>query len=391
MGLFLRIDINIMAAVVLSLVYLIARRRLDRKDPLNRMFLAVSLIIIVQLIIEAATCVINKRPEQWLIPVSLFLHLILFTVAPILTYCWYIFINKLVASDEAALKKRNLIMLIPVALSFLLTLLSPLYSFVFYIDNASVYHRGTLFPIIAAITYLYLTCGFLTVVKNRRKIIKQEYVPLVIFSLLPIIGGMVQTLFYGVLLMWSCAAFSCVIVFIFLQQRMVQLDALTGVWSRGSFDYYISQRLLCDEGEKLGFIYFDVDRLKNINDNYGHVEGDNALKTAIAIVKGATRKKDIMVRMGGDEFMIIMDCENKEDLGKTVDRIKAAFDRHNSSSRKSYRLECSLGADLYGREYGSIEQFLRHIDHLMYENKKTGTNACRRSVLDQADPEPAGM
>lgn len=370
MDVFLRVDINIMAMVLLSLVSLNAYKRLDRQDPLNRVFITVSLVIIVQLFIETATCVINKRPEQWLIPVTVFLHICLFVIAPILTYYWCHFVKYLVVSDEATVKKRNIVLLIPVILSILLTLLSPFYNLVFYVDSANVYHRGPLFIISAAIVYLYIIYGFILVVKNRRKIVKQEFVPLCIFSVLPIIGGLVQTLFYGTLLMWSGTAFSLVIVYIFLQQRMVHLDALTGVWNRGSFDYYITQRLRQKNNDKFGVVYFDIDGLKNINDRYGHVEGDLAIKTSISIIKEVIRKNDIIVRMGGDEFLIILDCESNADLEKTIKRINASFSEHNKNSGKSYKLECSFGADIFNSEYSSIEQFLRHVDNLMYENKR---------------------
>lgn len=57
---------------------------------------------------------------------------------------------------------------------------------------------------------------------------------MLIFAGLPLIGGVLQTLFYGYLFMWSGAAFALVIVYIFLQQRMVHLDDLTGAWDRVS-------------------------------------------------------------------------------------------------------------------------------------------------------------
>lgn len=72
MDVFLRVDINIMAMVLLGVVSINAYRRLDRQDLLNKVFLIVSLIIIIELFFETATCIINKRPEQWLIPISYF-------------------------------------------------------------------------------------------------------------------------------------------------------------------------------------------------------------------------------------------------------------------------------------------------------------------------------
>jgi diguanylate cyclase (GGDEF)-like protein len=170
--------------------------------------------------------------------------------------------------------------------------------------------------------------------------------------------------------MFSCAAFSLVITYNFLEQRMVHLDSLTGAWNRRSFDYYIANRLKHNSDEKMGIIYFDLDKLKYINDSYGHREGDLAIKTSINIIKSVIQKKDIIVRMGGDEFIIVMDCETKEEIDKAVEIINEAFIQFNVTSDMSYKLECSFGADIFNSEYSSIEQFLNHIDNMMYRNKR---------------------
>lgn len=72
MSVFLRIDINIVAIVLLGTVVLIAYNRLDKQDKLNKVFLSTSLIILLETFFETITCIINGRPEQWLIPVSVF-------------------------------------------------------------------------------------------------------------------------------------------------------------------------------------------------------------------------------------------------------------------------------------------------------------------------------
>lgn len=370
MSVFLRVDINIIAMILLGTVCFIAYKRLDKQDSLNRVFLRVSLIIILQLFFETITCIINQRPEKWLIPIAVFLHIGLFSISSVMAYYWYILVKNLVIPDEANYCKRNILLLIPVAISIFLAVLSPIYNFVFTISSLNVYERGPLFLVSAAITYLYIFCGFILIVKNKRKIVKQEFAILFIFSILPIIGGIVQTLFYGALLMWSSVAFSLVIVYIFLQQRMVQLDDLTGTWNRSSFDYYITQRLKQKTNEKFGIIYVDIDGLKNINDRYGHVEGDFAIKTSITIIKSVIRKNDIIVRMGGDEFVIILDCESNQVLEKTIERITEFFAQYNKNSGKNYNLACSFGADIFDSNFSSIEQFLHHVDNLMYQNKK---------------------
>lgn len=370
MSVFLRVDINIVAMVLLGLVYAIAYRRLDKQDLLNKVFLRVSLIIFLQLLFETLTCVINKRPEQFLIPVSLFLHVCLFTTAPVLTYCWLLLIKNVLDFKTTGLRKSDVVLMIPVVINIVLSVLSPFYKFAFYIDDANVYHRGVFFTLTAAITYFYFVYGLILIMKNKRKMVRQEFIIFHIFGIIPMIGGVVQALFYGALLMWSSVAFSLLILYMLLQQRMVQLDDLTGAWNRNSFEGYISKSIKQSGNQKIGLIYVDIDRLKQINDAYGHLEGDFAIKAAINAIRSVIRKNDVIVRMGGDEFVIILNGATEAALNCTISRIEAALEEYNKNTGKAYKLECSFGADVFHTDYDSIDKFLHHIDSLMYCNKK---------------------
>lgn len=377
MNVFLRIDINLMAVLLLGVVLFIAARRLDKQDVINKTFLTVSRIIGIQICFETITCVINKRPELWLIPVSVAFHMCLFITGPILTYYWFVFVRNMVGKDGSAKSKWDIPLVIPAVLNAVLTLLTPIYPLVFQVSAANVYQRGPLFFISAAMVYFYLVLGFVLVVKSKRKLVRQEFLPLMILSILPTLGGIAQMLFYGTLLMWSCSAFSMVIVYIFLAERMVHLDYLTGTWSRHSFDYFISQRIKQDGGGKLGVLYMDIDDLKRINDDYGHAEGDAALKAVIKIIKSVIRRNDIIARLGGDEFVIVLNVENcsQEMLEHTVWRIENALAKYNEDSVKPYSLQCSFGADLFSPGECSLEQFMHRIDTMMYrskQQKKTG-------------------
>jgi hypothetical protein len=108
-----RIDINLIAAVVLSAVVYIADRCLDKHDLINRAFLLVSKIVIFLLLIEAATCVINTRPEIWLIPVSIIAHICLFVGGSVLAYYWHYLTCKVVPGSKTGNKLRETLLLFP--------------------------------------------------------------------------------------------------------------------------------------------------------------------------------------------------------------------------------------------------------------------------------------
>ena len=369
MNILVRIDTNIIAIIMLIIVYFMAYRRLEKQDSLNKIFLTVAFIVLHQLVFETITCIINKRPELWLIPISEVFHTLLFTVAPILTCYWYFLIKKLVRPRTEGFKKRYLVMWFPVLVNFILTLLSPIYHFIYSIDTSNVYHRGSLYLLSAVITYSYILYSLILVVLNAKLLPKHDFNILIICIIFPICGGLVQTFVYGPLLIWSCSAFSLFLAFIFLQQRMVHLDELTGAWDRSSFEYYIAQRLEQDH-DKLGIIYVDIDKLKDINDKFGHMEGDYAIKMAVSLIRNIIHKDDIIVRQGGDEFLIIIRCNTKEALDDIIRRMEVTFDEFNHNSVKSYRLECSFGGDIFDSSYSSMDMFINHVDNLMYQRKK---------------------
>ncbi len=369
MKLYLRIDINIAAFILLGTVLLIAYNRLDRKDRLNRYFLITSAIVILEIAFETITCIVNGKTGPLVVPILVVFSTCLFITAPILTYYWSRFITTITLPDSRKSRLSILILLIPLALNTFITLLSPVYGYVFYVDSNNVYHRGDLFFLSAVITYFYLAYSMVILKVNRKKLMRQEFLPLVIFGILPIIGGILQSLFYGVLLMWSCAGFSLVIVYNFLSSRMVYLDKLTGAWTRESFEYYISRRFEHTE-EHYGVIFIDLDGLKAINDKYGHLQGDNALKQTVSILKSTIRRTDIVARIGGDEFIVIFECDTVKALNRTVDRIRTRFNEFNKNSSNNYNIEYSYGAGVFDSGEYNFDDFMCRLDELMYAQKR---------------------
>ena len=175
--------------VMLAIVSLIACKKLDRKDQLSRVFLITCNIILLQLFFETATCIINKRPEPWAGTLSTILHLCLFATAPMLTYFWYRMLSTWVVPEEKISRIRQVALLIPVSVNFIATILSPVYGLIFSIDSSNAYHRGPLFVLSVVIIYSYFIYTFILILIHKKKVVKEELIPLLIVGILPIIGG----------------------------------------------------------------------------------------------------------------------------------------------------------------------------------------------------------
>jgi diguanylate cyclase (GGDEF)-like protein len=115
----------------------------------------------------------------------------------------------------------------------------------------------------------------------------------------------------------------------------------------------------------------DIDRFKEINDKLGHGVGDEALKDAVSILRDSLRRDDFIARYGGDEFIVIIDVDNFKMLEDAVNRIKESAKRFNQEGNKPYKINFSVGYDIYKTfERMSYEEYLAHLDKLMYEDKR---------------------
>jgi two-component system cell cycle response regulator len=150
-------------------------------------------------------------------------------------------------------------------------------------------------------------------------------------------------------------------------------DHLTGLYNRRGFFALTEQRfkLARRENTRLLFIIADLDGLKTINDTYGHELGDHAIKDAADILKDTFRESDIIGRIGGDEFAIVV-AENVPASAETVTaRLRGKIDEFKKEHLRHYQLSISIGiAHCDPASSCSIDEMLANADELMYQQKK---------------------
>lgn len=371
MSLLLRIDNNIVATIVSIIFLMNILRRLDQKDKKNRIFTIMFILNTFELISETVTCIINKQPYMWLIPVATILHMILYILAPMITYVWYIFADIWINEDKEHKWQSRILIALPIIINTMLVLINPFLKLLFYISEHNVYQRGTAFFIPVAISYFYFLYSFIFIYVNREKVNKVDFLPLLLFGIFPAIAGLIQSLFYGFLLMWSSIAFSMVILYIYLQHQMMQIDRLTGAWTREKLCTYLKNRIERNKVNNFSIVFIDLDDFKKINDTFGHNEGDKALITIVKIIKSILSNGDFIARFGGDEFVLFLNVESKQDVEVIMKKINNAFNDYNNASNNSYKLNYSYGYDLYNfHSHITADEYINHVDQLMYQAKK---------------------
>jgi len=144
-------------------------------------------------------------------------------------------------------------------------------------------------------------------------------------------------------------------------------DTLTGLYNRHYFEQEMS-RLMDGRQCPLGLIVCDVDGLKEINDSYGHKKGDAYLQKAANILANSLRKSDMVARIGGDEFAIVLPRSSEKDVQEVLSKIKRSIDEHNVQAVSS-KVSISLGYAMRYTPFDS-DQLFKEADQAMYADKQ---------------------
>jgi diguanylate cyclase (GGDEF)-like protein/PAS domain S-box-containing protein len=161
-------------------------------------------------------------------------------------------------------------------------------------------------------------------------------------------------------------------------------DDLTGLYNRKGFLALAEHRVKLANRNREAFsvAFLDLDELKQINDTYGHLEGDRALKDTANLLRDCFRESDIVARLGGDEFAVFI---AEADQAKIAQRIQKKLAALNSPPGRRYPLSFSMGivASDVSKD-AEMEILLKRADGLMYEQKNRKSKSPRRRALGRA-------
>jgi diguanylate cyclase (GGDEF)-like protein len=168
------------------------------------------------------------------------------------------------------------------------------------------------------------------------------------------------------------------------EQQAARTDPLTSVANRRSFEEMAAVELerARRTGRPLTVAYLDVDDFKRVNDQQGHSRGDALLATLAATLRGATRAVDVVGRLGGDEFGLLLVDTDGPTAESLLHRLRDTLDGAMASN--GWDVTFSIGAATYLVPARSVDDMMVRADQLMYEAKRAGKNALRFDVLPRS-------
>ena len=271
---------------------------------------------------------------------------------------------------NGGMPRRSRIMLntvVGVGIAFLvINLFTPI---VFTIDDNNLYSRTNLYVFYLIVDYMLVINSLVTYFKSKAKGGILKFFPIWVYIVPILIGGVVQSLYYGISVIPTSIAVSIAGVLASLQNEMIYHDQLTGLFNRSYLLYLLEKNVATPKFNITG-IMIDLNGFKHINDEFGHAVGDDALVMSARILQSAVGNAGCVIRYAGDEFIILLNTQNRESVEKCIAKIRESFDKFNNAGVKPYSLFVSIGRHKFDMKNESVDTFINVIDARMYEDKK---------------------
>jgi len=363
--------INVYSIVLLIILGNHSLKHSESKSFQNKLYMSMLQITILILVIDIFSR-FDGKPETIYSVINHFGNFMIFFISPVLPSLWLLYVHFQLFHEEQKTKRLLYPLFAINAVNAALLVLSQFYGWYYYIDSDNIYHRGQLFLFCALISVALVTCSYLLILANSKNVERKVCFSLLFFAFPPSVGILLQILFYGIALIPNSIVISFLIVFLNIQNKNVYTDYLTGVYNRKKLETYLQEKVNKSRtGKTFSAILVDFNNFKSINDSFGHDVGDDALETSAKLIRSCLRANDFIARFGGDEFCIVLNTSDRIELEEIVCRINQHIEKYNHSSQKPYIISFSTGFAVFDYNFHrNVEGFQKHIDRLMYENKR---------------------
>lgn len=372
---FTYLEVNISCILIILIILNLHLKNLD-KSLSARIFSALLFSIIIYFIFDLACGLMENDVLHESQLISTLLNIGFFFSSYLVAYFSFVYSECEIGSKWMYKKDKLAISFVPVLVMFILTILTLKYRFFFYIDDAGNYIKGPLYFLMLLMAYSFLIAiciKNLSLYFNRKYYLKRDILlTMSSFVVFPLLAGAIQAFHTGVSIVCLGGTIAIVQVFTKMQNKRITIDTLTQINNRTKLMQYLDNKVSNYHKFSTADIYFvmiDIDRFKAVNDTFGHVEGDEAIKALANILKLSCNKYSCMLaRYGGDEFSIVYegDFANMEKLLMKIDNNLRAY---NKQVKKPYDLQISLGYAKYEESMKSISELIAKADAELYKEK----------------------
>lgn len=323
--------------------------------------------------------ILNDATGSAVRPLKYIINILFVFSAANLGYIWFWFFVLSYGKEEFYSSKSHYVTAIPAVILIVLAFLSPFTGWLFYLDSNNMYHHGPLYVFNFLGSYLYMLFTtlwtVLLIAKSKSRIEVKRNFQILLYGIYPLLTAIIQAIngelhieCYGITL-------TMLSVYLTLQEEKITVDALTQLNNRYRLETYLQSKIkqyqeATVNSNSLFYIMLDIDKFKIINDKFGHLEGDHALKCVSQVLsRMANTHQYFLARYGGDEFSIVVERYSIKEVEELCDEIKQNIIASNTNS--NYKLSVSAGCAQYGGNQMSIYEWIEEADRNLYKDKNT--------------------
>ena len=252
-------------------------------------------------------------------------------------------------------------------ISIVLLVINIFYPLVFSVSDGR-YQREFAYIIFLIFAAFYILDSLYLYVKRVKKNGSLKLFPVHIFLIPVILGVVIQAFFVEIAITWTSIAISVAGIMTALKNEIIFTDCLTGLYNRVYLEF-LHKRACNKKDCWVSGIMIDLNGFKQINDNYGHAEGDLALCIVADLLRKSSSEYGVVTRYAGDEFVIMLNTTDDQLIQKIIKSAKKNFVTENEKSDKPYQLSASMGYAITNLSNETIDDFMNRIDEQMYQDK----------------------
>lgn len=369
---------------LLALIFFNLRRHGIRHKHSQTTFMVVLLFDALLLSLDASMSLMSGSTHAFSIAVLPAVVTVYYIFAPLPGALLVLYLYHLIRREQSPKPAFIFALFLPAVLNAFCALLSLEIPLTFMIAEGNVYARGPYFALMVVISYCYMLFFLLTLWYKRTSMLKKEFSILLSSVFLPIAAGILESLFTEINVLWLTFSLALLLLYINMQNIQVNTDYLTGLYNRRKFDAALEAYFSSgSKRTRLCGVMVDIDRFKQINDRFGHDTGDKVLRAVAEVLRHSARKKDLVARVGGDEFAILFGGGSLT-TADVIKNIGKGINMLNTRGGYPFEISLSIGSEICGiRSHMTQREFYKHLDSSMYEQKRS------KSVL--FEPERADI
>lgn len=350
------VSISIICLLALSLLMYITAKNIFL-PPKNRTPILLSILAVMVSIAAEIGTVCFALPDASLRVVHIISNVVGFAVSPLIP----IFLSMAMYTRRAGNER---LLLIPIAGNLVLTVLSPFFGLIFFVEPDNAYRRGGLFfmfllAYVSGILLLFIqSLRMMTYYQSRTRFT-------LIFLLLFVLAGCVlQVVVPEIHTTWPCVSLSVMLYYAFFCELLETHDTVSGLLDRRAYEHDLRRLEARDHAV---VIFFDVDDFKLTNDSHGHQYGDRCLRAAADAIKHCFGGLGYCYRIGGDEYAVLSSVNNESVIADTLQNFLHEMEQIRENDPDMPMV--SFGYAFYTKSVCSVTQAVLDADRQLYYYK----------------------